>query len=256
MATTERQRDPLLLLRRSIAEELPIQPTTSADASAAPPVTPPSLAAATHLRFDLGGEAVALPLDAATRFVLASTDKAVNLRSIYFAWLNRNTAIPEYNAAAAKLNEELGGGSASATTIQNLTFVERVNLFTWLEGGSEESEYIRPLAGDKDAGAAGAGVGSAAGAAGATVTLKGQAVPAAVAAARSGKGTLDPRLAVIYSGERKMGDRNSVLRGIKPTVGLPVRLGASGRRAVTAWEADHTPLRTRTFHTFASWPCP
>ena len=256
MATTERQRDPLLLLRRSIAEELPIQPTTSADASAAP-ATPPSLAAATHLRFDLGGASVALPLDAATRFVLSSTDKAVNLRSIYFAWLNRNTAIPEYNAAAAKLNEELdGSGGGGATTIQNLTFVERVNLFTWLEGGSEESEYIRPLAGDKDAGAVGAGVGSAAGAAGATVTLKGQAVPAAVAAARSGKGTLDPRLAVIYSGERKMGDRNSVLRGIKPTVRLPGCLEASGRLVLMIWEADRISLRNRTFHTYASWPCP
>ena len=31
--------------------------------------------------------------------------------------------------------------------------------------------------------------------------------------------TIDPRLQEIYNGERRMGDRNTVLRGIKPTVG-------------------------------------
>lgn len=258
MASTERQRDPLLLMRRAIAEEVPIQPTTSEDASAPIPTPPPSLATATHLRFGLpGGAAVALPLDAPTRFVLGS-DKPVNLRSIYFAWLNRNTAIPDYNAAAARLNDELSASGSGGATIQNLTFVERVNLFTWLEGGSEESEYIRPLAGEKaglgaaGASAAGAGSAAASAAAGATVTLKGQAVPAAVAAARSGKGTLDPRLAVIYSGERKMGDRNTVLRGIKPTVGNPsVKSVANGVRQ----GSRPSSKSNRTFRTCASWPC-
>nr|6AF0_C Chain C, Cdc73 protein [Thermothelomyces thermophilus ATCC 42464] len=37
------------------------------------------------------------------------------------------------------------------------------------------------------------------------------------ASGRAGRGTLDPRLAQIYSGERRMGDRNTALRGIKPT---------------------------------------
>jgi len=37
------------------------------------------------------------------------------------------------------------------------------------------------------------------------------------AVGRQGK-NIDPRLAEIYNGERRMGDRNSVLRGIKPTV--------------------------------------
>ena len=45
--------------------------------------------------------------------------------------------------------------------------------------------------------------------------LKSSSQPTAVGA-RSGKGSLDPRLQQIYAGERKMGDRNTVLRGVKP----------------------------------------
>ena len=204
MASTDL--DPLLLLRQSIASGSAIVPTTSADPSSA---TAPeaTLSQATHLHF-AHPTRVAIPIDAPTRFV--SNDSPVDLRSIYFAWLNREVAIPEYNASATQLNDELAGTS----TVHKFAFVERLDLITWLEGASEESEYIRPIAGDKD-GAATAG-------AGATTTAGGALKDAAAAAsARSGRGTMDPRLAQIYSGERRMGDRNTVLRGIKPTVGRP-----------------------------------
>lgn len=188
--------DPLLLLRQSIADSKPVVPSASDD-PAAPEV---DLAQATHLAFP--DRAVALALSTSTRFV--SNDRPVDLRSIYFAWLNRERAIPEYNAAATALNDSLGADAG----VQNLGFIERLDLITWLEGASEESEYIKPLAGDK------AGAAAAEGAAAAS-----KARPSAASAqARSGKGTLDPRLASVYSGERKMGDRNTVLRGAKPTV--------------------------------------
>jgi parafibromin len=84
-------------------------------------------------------------------------------------------------------------------------------LITWLEGASEESEYIKPLASDASSAATSAQVASGA--------VGGIAPVTSGAAGRQGK-TIDPRLAEIYNGERRMGDRNSVLRGIKPTVSL------------------------------------
>lgn len=191
MASAEH--DPLLLLRQSIAANQPAVPT----ASASPDAPPAPLPQATHLRFPHARDHV-VPIAAATRFV-TSSEKGVNLRSIYFAWLNREVAIPEYNASAARLNGEIREGGREGE-VHNLAFVERLDLITWLEGASEESEYIAPLEGEK-AGAAGVGGAVAKG--------------------------VDPRLAAIYSHERRMGDRNSVLRGNRPAVSLcipPTRL--------------------------------
>jgi parafibromin len=183
------EQDPLLLLRQSVTSKRPAVPSSSADT----PPTEASLSKATHLHFS----DVSVALDTPTRFI--SSDQPVDLRSIYFAWLNKDVAIPEYNASATRLNEELG----SLGKVQNLAFVERLDLFTWLEGASEESEHIRPLAGEgRDA-------------AGAASAVK--AAPSA-AVGRSGRGTLDPRLAIIYNGERRTGDRNTVLRGSKLVV--------------------------------------
>ncbi|KAK3502681.1 RNA pol II accessory factor, Cdc73 family-domain-containing protein [Neurospora crassa] len=190
--------DPLLLLRGSIASSSAIIPTTSADTSSDSSTEVP-LSQATHLLFTHPAR-VAIPIDAPTRFV--SNGSPVDLRSIYFAWLNHEVAIPEYNASATKLNEELGGAGA----VHKFAFVERLELIAWLEGGSEESEYIKPLAGE---------TGGASATGGASTAAASKAAP--TVSARSGRGTLDPRLAQIYNGERRMGDRNSVLRGIKPT---------------------------------------
>ncbi|EGX90777.1 Pol II transcription elongation factor subunit Cdc73, putative [Cordyceps militaris CM01] len=191
------EQDPLLRLRQVIAAGQAIVPSASSEAGS-PEV---GLAQASHLLLADAAPS-ALRMDAPTRFI--SSDQPVDLRSIYFAWLNRELAIPEYNAAAATLNAELG---AAGARVQNLGFIERLDLITWLEGASDESEYIKPLVGDAEAAAA---------AAAAPATKAGAAAAAAVQA-RSGKGTLDPRLASIYDGERRMGDRNTVLRGVKPT---------------------------------------
>jgi parafibromin len=191
------EQDPLLLLRQSIASGSAIIPTTSPEATG----QEASLAQATHLHFTHPAE-ISIPIDAPTRFV--SNDSPVDLRSIYFAWLNREVAIPEYNASATKLNDELAG----AATVHKFAFVERLDLITWLEGASEESEYIQALAGEPE---------NAVVAAASAAALKGSAAPAS-GAARAGRGAMDPRLAQIYNGERRMGDRNTVLRGIKPTV--------------------------------------
>lgn len=199
------EHDALLLLRQSIASHSPAVPTTSVDASSAAEVDL-SLAKATHLHFSQPVQ-VSLPLATPTRFT-SSDDQPVDLRSIYFAWLKRESAIPEYNASAAALDAELKAEGGAGGKVQNLAFVERLDLITWLEGASEESEHIKPLASDSANAAASAQIASG---------QAGGIVPVTSNAARPGK-TIDPRLAEIYNGERRMGDRNSVLRGIKPTV--------------------------------------
>ena len=192
--------DPLTSLRLSIASNNPpIATTSSTPTDTANAVE--NLATATYLQFS-GPEAHIFSLDIPTRFI--SSDQPVDLRSIYFAWQKKDVAIPDYIAATQELNEELGGRSR----VQNLVFVERLDLITWLEGASEESEYIKVS--DADSAARSAQVAS--GAAGGVST-----VPSGVTGARTGR-PVDPRLQEIYNGERRMGDRNSVLRGIKPTV--------------------------------------
>jgi parafibromin len=203
MATSDQ--DPLVLLRQSIASDSPCIPTTAEDASSASSVDL-SLATASYLRFSSPIQ-TSISLTTLTRFI--SSNKPVDLRSIYFAWLKRETAIPEYNAQALALNAELSAEGGAGGEVQNLAFVERLDLITWLEGASEESEYIKPLASDTSSAAASAQVASG--------VVGGIAPVTSGAVGRQGK-SLDPRLAEIYNGERKMGDRNSVLRGIKPTV--------------------------------------
>lgn len=204
--------DALLLLRQSITAGQSMVPIPSADSTDEAP-----LSSASHLLFSIPQSTV-LPLETPTRFTVNDFKVAVDLRSIYFAWVNRDFPPVEYNAAATRLNEELAA-SGSGATVHKLTFVERVNLITWIEGGGE-SEYIKPLPGEKDAGSA------------AAEALKSSSAPAV--SSRSGKGTLDPRLQVIYAGERKMGDRNSILRGSKPIVSVHLQPSTlRARRAST-----------------------
>lgn len=247
--------DPLLALRRAIAAGTLPTPTTSPDATeeAQAQHATDDLSRATHLYFTQPVSQT-LPLTAATRFVSASTGETpVDLRSIFFAWQKKDVAIPEYIASAQQLNETLrdnqpaaqGGEGQVQVQVQNLVFVERLDLITWLEGASDDSEYIKPLEGAAAAAAAAAAEAAADSAQQAQAQAQAQAsaniasgavggvslVPASGAGA-PGQGQaatggtqggrapkpVDPRLQEIYNGERKMGDRNSVLRGIKPTV--------------------------------------
>ncbi len=217
MTTTEvSSYDPLTSLRRSIASNNPPAPTTSPDPPT-PETTTSNLGAASHLHFT-SPEPHSFSLDAPTRFI--SSDKPVDLRSIYFAWQKKDVEIRDYIASAQELNDELGGadGAGAASKVQNLVFVERLDLITWLEGASDESEYIKGLETD---GSATKSAQLASGAAGGVST-----VPSGAAGARPGR-QIDPRLQEIYNLERRMGDRNSILRGIKPTVRRATNLPSS-----------------------------
>lgn len=205
--------DPLLSLRRSIALQKPPIPSTSPEVNVASDATN-NLAVATHLQFT-EPHRQSYPLNTLTRFV--SGDTSVDLRSIYFAWQKKDVAIPEYIASAQQLNEELAAPGGAGGSVQNLVFVERLDLITWLEGASEESEYIKPLESDGLAAEAAGSAQVASGAAGGVAII-----PSATAGGRSTK-VISPRLQEIYNGERRMGDRNTILRGSKPTVspGIP-----------------------------------
>lgn len=211
MAATSIAPDALLCLRNAIATKLsPILTTNSEPASATNTVE--TLAFATHLQFHhANSKQQILELSTPTRF--ESSSKPVDLRSILFAWQKRDDAIPDYIKATRDLNEELSGDGAAGGTVQNLVFAEKLDLITWLEGASEESEYIQPL-GEEAAKAMALAEGAAGVAAGT------QGGIATQASGTVGGKTIDPRLSEIYNGERRMGDRNSVLRGIKPTVSL------------------------------------
>lgn len=224
MATDSIPSDALLSLRRAIAAQALPSPTTSADVSTASEGITDDLAQASHLFFTQPVPPHTIPLNTPTRFVsAASNDTPVDLRSIYFAWLKKDVAIPEYIASAQQVNEVLKSHkkpvdeSGRQEQILNLVFVERLDLITWLEGASDDSEYIKPLEGAAAAAAAAAPTAAVPEVAAAAAAPVPTAPTAAAPGARPAK-VIDPRLQEIYNGERKLGDRNTVLRGIKPTV--------------------------------------
>ncbi|KAF2188622.1 CDC73-domain-containing protein [Zopfia rhizophila CBS 207.26] len=206
MATQAELEDPLSNLRRAIASSTsPILTTSPDPTSAADTVT--DLALATHISFNFDSQHKTFDLATPTRF--APTDQPVTLRSIYFAWLNKDASLPDYISAVQRLNEDLPSGAGGS--VQNLAFAQKVELIAWLSGEAETSEFITPLDGAATAAQAESSAAIASGAKG---------VPAAQnGAAASGNGLrqADPRLMEIYQGERKMGDHNSILRGTKPT---------------------------------------
>lgn len=201
--------DPLLSLKRAISTSQAPLITSSADRGD----VEDNLALATHLTFSFpNDENHAFLLNATTRFT--SSDHVVDLRSILWAWQKKDAQLAEYISSTAHLNDELAASSKnSGAKVTQLSFVERLALISWLEGATDECEYIKPLANEAAAQQAGAAADVAAGAAGGVAV-----VPSATGAKVGGAKTVDPRLAEIYRGERKMGDRNTVLRGIKPTV--------------------------------------
>ncbi|KAH8691368.1 RNA pol II accessory factor, Cdc73 family-domain-containing protein [Talaromyces proteolyticus] len=222
--------DPLLSLRRAIAAQALPSPTTTADITSASDNTTDDLAQASHLFFT-HPQPHTIPLNTPTRFVSsASNDTPVDLRSIFFAWQKKDVAIPEYIASAQHVNEALAqkasaAGGTSDEQILNLVFVERLDLITWLEGASDESEYIKPLEGAAAVAAAAADAAAAAAVASQSVVTAVADVTAPVSASAQATAAgatrptkvIDPRLQEIYNGERKLGDRNTVLRGTKPT---------------------------------------
>ena len=211
--------DPLNLLRSAIgATQLPFL-TTSSDPSTAEEQQTESLVLATHLSFSLPTP-LSLPLNSPTRFVSNThAGKDIDLRSIWFAWVNKDATVPESITNVTELNKQL----SEEQKVLHLSYVERLSLLSWLEG-AEESEYIKPLEG---AAAEASNAADVAGGAGVpTVSGSGMGVTQQTAGGRPIK-VIDARLQTIYKGERKMGDHNTVLRGIKPTVHQPSPLPAT-----------------------------
>ena len=135
--------DPLQLLRNSIAASKQPFLTGSEDPSTADDDRTDSWAEATHLYFSHPSPQC-LPLDTPTRFFAQQPVEAqVDLRSVFFAWTEKDDTVPEYIANATEVDKQLPQGQQ----IQKLVFVERLDLITWLEGASEDSDNIKPLEG-------------------------------------------------------------------------------------------------------------
>ncbi|KAI9710359.1 MAG: accessory factor associated with RNA polymerase II [Bogoriella megaspora] len=210
--------DPLVILRRAIASNVEPVPTITPDASAAD--VEKNLAKATHLIFNFNNETpISFELSIPTRFESSGTP--VDLRSIYLAWLNKDATISEYITATQQLNNDLAasGSEAVGSEVKNLIFQEKLDLIAWLEGATE-SEFIKPLAEDEQLRAANLEAAVARG--DGDITMRDLNGASGVGGTLRKERTVDPRLQEIYNGERKMGDRNTCLRGIKPTVGLLV----------------------------------
>lgn len=211
--------DALLLLRTSLAAARAPQLTNSSDPAAAATNCTDSFALATHLYFSYPVPQC-IPLTTITRFTSTTPDTAeVDLRSVWFAWVQKDVTISEYINSAQELDKQLPVGQR----IRNLVFVERIELITWLEGGSDESDYIKPSEGAP--GTEGAAIKAADIAGGAGVPAQ----PGTGATSTQQVGgrpvrTIDARLQAIYNGERNMSDHNSILRGIKPTVSQDLRV--------------------------------
>jgi parafibromin len=211
MATAAQiQSDPLLCFRDCLAaQQIPVLTSSNDRADAQP-----DLALATHVHFTIqDGSTHTFALNQKTRFVVSADSSGINLRGIIWVWQIKAAPISEYLANTANLNERLAtSGSSADSKISQISYVERLNLVSWLEGQSDECDYIQPLPHEaisqeatQDARITAGQVSGAA------------ALPST---ATAGIATADPRLEQIYKAERSMGDRNTVLRGIKPTVRL------------------------------------
>lgn len=197
--------DALYNLRLSIKQGGVPTLTTSADPSPNDTVT--DIAVATHVSFNVNDAHRTFPLSSPTRF--APNNETIDLRSCYFAWLNKDASVGDYLTAVANVNEDLPTGAGGS--VKHLSFAHKIELVAWLGGETESSESIAPV----DSNAASAAAGDAAAIAG------GKGVPIDRDMKRTGGGKMvDVRTLMIYDGERRMGDHNTALRGTKLVVRL------------------------------------
>jgi parafibromin len=240
--------DPLYNLRLSIkASATPIL-STSAEPTPADYID--DLARATHITFNVDDAHRTFDLTSDTRF--APDSKPIDLRSCYFAWVNKDASVTDYFAAVTTLNEELPSGAGGS--VQNLTFAQKIELIAWLSGETESSDSIAPI----DSGAATAAAGDAAAIAG------GKGVPVDRNMKSTQGGMVDARLLQIYDGERNMGDHNTILRGNKPIVGSPtlqamslnIKLTVPGLLSLPQDRCHILPQPPRLSQTLGTATCP
>lgn len=165
--------DALLLLRASVSASLPPSLTPTDSLSTAESLTFPPLPPLTTTP-------TTLPLNTPTRFIKDTTP--VDLRSIFFAWQQRDTPITQYIE------------SASLQNVTHLSFTERLQLVMYVETADEEAASIQPL----------------------PSSSTGPQPPKPLPTPSAPKQT-DPRLLEIYAYERTLQNRNTLLRGIKQT---------------------------------------
>ena len=196
--------DPLLAFKRSIQAKQPPM-TTEAPSDSAPGTPQTDLSLATHLRFSHAGPQT---FDLTTSTRVSINDETVDLRSIYFMWLKNDLPSVEYNNACQQLTNELNEDGKVGGRVRRILFGEKAEILAWLDG-ADDCQYVLPLSPEaqKEQDEADRAVAAARGA-----TAQQRPTMGGVAAG------LDPKLKEIYNGERRMGDRNSILRGIKPTV--------------------------------------
>lgn len=186
-----------------MASSSPPLPTRSADASSTSDIA--TLAEATHLLFNTqsaseGVQHTALPLTTVTRFV-SQANGALDLASVFWCWHNKDKGTGDYIAATQELNTSRTANGLSG--VRNLVFAEKLDLINWLSG-ENDSEFIKSLDDNRQ--------------------TRAQAQDAAKMASGDGDVVMqdakaeDDKLRDIYALERKTGDRNTLLRGSKPTV--------------------------------------
>lgn len=206
--------DPLLLLRNCIKSDNQPVPTTSTDPSTAEDVAP--LETATHLLFkvDLSGTSTrhVIELNTPTRFISQRDNAPLDLLSIFFSWTNKDVVSTEYISAVQALNTERTKNGLSNVT--NVVFTERVDLASWLKGEIDESEFIKSLGDTEQARKDAQSAADVARGTDDVVMGDATAGPIVTSAGEA------ERLKAIYKAERIIGDRNTVLHGIKPTVSI------------------------------------
>ena len=205
--------DPLQLLRTAIVAEKLVILTRSSDPSSAEAEQTESWTEATHLYFT-SPTPVCVSLSTPTRFFSHQQDNAeIDLRSVYFAWTNKDLLITDYVSSAVELDKDL----PDDRKLRYLVFSERIELIAWLEGGNEISDFVKPAPAPSGEQAIAKAADVAAGAGVPTVAGTGEGIAQQDAAGKKVK-VIDARLQAIYNGERRMGDHNTILRGSKPTV--------------------------------------
>lgn len=201
--------DALTLFRACVAESSVPMPLRSADVSSASDAAP--FAEATHLLFNTqsateGAQHTALPLSTVTRFV-SQANGALDLASVFWCWHNKDKGTGDYIAATQEVNTARTAKGLSG--VRNLVFAEKLDLINWLSG-ENDSEFIKSLDDNRQ--------------------TRAQAQDAAKMASGDGDVVMqdvrpeDDKLREIYSLERITGDRNTVLRGSKATVGAQLQL--------------------------------
>ena len=244
-SNTETEHDPLNLLRNAIAQSrLPI-PTTTADASNNTEAG--VLEKAQYLLFNTqqaGDGEIHIPIElkTPTRFISQRANAPLDLISVYFCWLNKDLGVGEYIAATQSLNDQRTKNGLGSVT--NVAFAEKLDLTSWLAGESSESEFVKNL--DDNANTRKQAQGAADLARGTEDVSMGDA-DSGTASGNVGARE-EERMKEIYASERTMGDRNSVLRGIKPTVSPLSRTRPSGNYSLTpSQDFSHVRKLTESF---------